>query len=84
MIRNATFNLLVAETGEHLASHFCSHHAFAKNDLYEARPERIKKFKRRFGEVEVKYIDETNISLEQLVELNKKWYEQLPEKQKAK
>ena len=34
---------LIAETGECLASHFCSCKYFAKGDLYERRPERIEK-----------------------------------------
>lgn len=80
---DAVFNLLVAETGEHLASHLCSHYGFAKSDLYEGRPERIEEFTKRFGEIEVKYIDETDISPEQLLERNKKWYEGLPKDQKA-
>ena len=74
--QDAVFSLLVAETGEYLASHFCSHYKFAKNDLYERRPERIKDFTERFGKIEIKYIDETNISEEELVKLNKKWYEE--------
>ena len=40
---------LIAETGECLASHFCSCKYFAKGDLYERRPERIEKFTKRFG-----------------------------------
>jgi hypothetical protein len=58
----AVFNILNAETGEHLASHFCSNWTFAWGDLYENRPERIEEWKKRFGEFEVKYIDETEIS----------------------
>jgi hypothetical protein len=75
--RDCVFNLLVAETGEHLASHLCSHYGFAKGDLYENRPERIEEFTKRFGEIEVKHIDETDISAEQLLERNKNWYEKL-------
>ena len=46
---------LIAETGECLASHFCSCKYFAKGDLYERRPERIEKFTKRFGDIEVLY-----------------------------
>ena len=81
--QDAVFNLLVADTGEHLASHLCSHYGFAKSDLYEGRPERIEEFTKRFGEIDVKYIDETDISEEQLLERNKKWYAELPKEQKA-
>ena len=83
VIQDAVFNLLVADTGEHLASHLCSHYGFAKSDLYEGRPERIEEFTKRFGEIDVKYIDETDISEEQLLERNKKWYAELPKEQKA-
>ena len=36
---------LISETGECLANHFCSCKYFAKGDLYERRPERIKELK---------------------------------------
>lgn len=72
--RDCLFNLLVAETGEHLASHFCSCAGFAKSDLYSGQQERIDEWEKRFGEVEVKYIDETNISEDELIKLNKEWY----------
>lgn len=73
-IRNAGFNLLVAETGEHLASHFCSNYGFAPSDLYYGRPERIEQFKERFGEVEIMFIDETDIPEIGLVRRNEAWY----------
>lgn len=73
--RDAVFNILVAETGEHLASHFCSCAGFAYGDLYANRPERIKDWMERFGELDVKYIDQTDISEKELVERNHKWYE---------
>ena len=75
--RDALFNLIVAETGEHLASHFCSNYGFAKSDLYSSRKERIDEYEKRFGEVDVKYIDETNITEEQLIERNKDWYSKI-------
>lgn len=79
--QDCVFNLLVAETGEHLASHLCSHYGYAKSDLYEGRPERIKEFTERFGEIEVKYIDETDISEDELLSRNKKWFESLPKEE---
>lgn len=79
--RDCVFNLLVAETGEHLASHLCSHYEYAKGDLYECRPERIEEFTKRFGEIEVKFIDETDISEDELLSRNKKWYESLPKEE---
>jgi hypothetical protein len=70
------FDILVAETGEHLASHFCSNYSFAYGDLYGNRPERIKEWTERFGELEVKFIDETDITVEELVARNQKWYDE--------
>lgn len=71
---DAVFHILVAETGEHLASHVCSQAGFAYGDLYADRPERIKKWKERFGELEVKYINQTNITEEELKERNNDWF----------
>jgi hypothetical protein len=81
--RDAVFKIFVAETGEHLASHLCSCAGFAYGDLYAHRPERIEKWTNRFGELEVKYIDQTDISKEQLLERNKKWYANIPKEQKT-
>lgn len=71
---DSPFNLLVAETGEHLASHYCSHYLFAESDLYSGRPERIEEWRERFGEIEVKFINETDISQDELIKRNHKWY----------
>jgi hypothetical protein len=68
------FHLLVAETGEHLASHLCSSASFAKSDLYSSREERIDEWEKRFGDVEVKFIDETDIDEDNLLRLNKQWH----------
>jgi hypothetical protein len=73
---DASYHLLVAETGEHLASHICSHEGYAKSDLYTGRQERIKEFTERFGEIEVKHLSETDITESELFERNKKWYEE--------
>jgi hypothetical protein len=35
---NEPYYIFVAETGECLASHFCSHEGFAKGDLYYELP----------------------------------------------
>lgn len=75
VMQDSVFNILVAETGEHIASHFCSNAGFAYGDLYARRPERIDEWKKRFGDFEVKYIDETDITPEELIARNKKWYE---------
>lgn len=71
------YTLLVAETGEPLASHICSDSGFAYGDLYGNRPERQEEWQERFGEIDVKYINETEISEDQLIERNHAWFDSL-------
>lgn len=74
---------LLTETGEHLASHWCSHIGFAKGDLEANRPERKAKWKERFGEYTVQHLSEqTEISLKELQKRNKEWYDSLPKEEK--
>lgn len=40
-------------------------------------------YNKRFGEIEVKFIDETDISEDELLSRNKKWYESLPKEETA-
>lgn len=72
--QDSIFGLVVAETGEPLAQHFCSGSYYAKGDLYENRPERKKEWGERFGEIEVKFIDETDITEDVLFERNENWF----------
>lgn len=76
---DSVFTLLVAETGEYLASHLCSNYSFAMGDLYENRSERKEELKKRFGEVDVKYIDDLDLTEDELVERNNAWFESLEE-----
>lgn len=78
------YGILVAETGEHLASHFCSHGGFAMGDLYSGRPERIKKWTERFGELEVKFLEDTDLSNDELHRRNKEWFASLPKEETEK
>lgn len=78
---DCVFHILNAETGEHLASHFCSNYTFAYGDLYANCPERISKWSERFGELEVKFIDDTDITEDELVRRNKEWFERLPKQE---
>ena len=64
---------LMTEAGECLATHFCSNKYFAKCDLYERRPERIKEFTERFGDIEVLYLGEDDITVDKLMDLKKIW-----------
>ena len=73
------FYYLITEEGECLASHLCSNKWFAKGDLFEQRPERIKEFTERFGECECLYLGEDDMTAEKIIELNHKWAEEHPE-----
>ena len=74
---DCVFTILNSETGEGLASHLCSNSSYAKSDLYNGRPERIKEWKEKFGDVEVKFINETNINEDDLLKKNKEFHENL-------
>ncbi len=76
--KDCSFHLLVAETGEALASHLCSNQRYAKSDLYSGRPERIEEWTKRFGEIEVKFLDQTDITKDELLRRNKEWFDKLP------
>lgn len=67
---------LITEEGEFLASHLCSCKYFAKDDLYEKRPERIKKYTERFGECKCLYLGEDDMTFEKLIELNHKFVQE--------
>lgn len=74
--RDCVYNILNAETGEGLASHFCSSAGFAYGDLYGTRKERKEEWTKRFGELEVKFIGETDLTEEVLIERNQKWFKE--------
>lgn len=66
---------LISEQGEVLAGHFCSSSSFAEGDLYYNRPERIEEYKNKFGEVEVLWLGEDNMTEEELIKRNKDFYD---------
>lgn len=68
------YSLIVAETGECLAQHMCSHEGYAMGDLYSRRKERIEEYANRFGEVEVKFQNQTDITFKELLKRNKAFY----------
>lgn len=61
---------LVTEKGECLASHWCSSKWYAKGDLYERRPERIKEFTEKYGKCECLFLGEDDMTAERLITLN--------------
>lgn len=80
---DAVYYLIVAETGECLCSHVCSHEGFAMGDLYSHRAERIIEYTKRFGEIEVKHLRDTNISEDELIARNTKWKESVSDDTKV-
>jgi hypothetical protein len=64
---------LVAENGECLYSHYCFHRGYAKGDLIDRRPERIAECKKRFGEYEVLFLGEDDMTMEEIVKRNHDW-----------
>lgn len=67
---------LITEEGELLASHLCSNKLYALGDLYTHRKERRKKFENRFGEFSVDYLGNDEMTWEELLRRNKKFYEE--------
>lgn len=65
---------LLTQEGEHLASHYCSDASFALGDLEKNRPKRQKEWRKLFGEYEVLYLGEDDMTEDKLIELNKKWF----------
>ena len=66
---------LVADTGEGLASHFCSHAGYALSDLEQGRPERKEKWKKEFGEYKVLYIGDDEMTRDELMKRNEEWHQ---------
>ena len=73
---------LLADDGEFLASHFCSHAGYADSDLWQERPERQAKWKERFGEYKVVWLGDDEMQLTTLLERNKEWAKKDEEAQK--
>ena len=69
--RDTVFYILDPDTGEVLARHFCSGAEWAKNDLHDGRPNRLAKWKEKFGEeTEAKFIDETSYNWDEIYQKN--------------
>lgn len=64
------YHLLDSDTGEVLRTHICSGDGFAFGDLWANREELQKQCKQRFGEIEVKYLKDTDIDEKELLERN--------------
>jgi len=64
---------LVTADGIGWYSHWCSHKGFARGDLLEHRPERIKQLNDKYGEIELLYLGEDDMTLKKIVKLNKQY-----------
>lgn len=69
--KDSSFHIFDPETGDCLASHFCSGAFFAKSDLHDSRKQRLEKWKEQFGEeTEAKFIDETDYNWDEIFAKN--------------
>jgi hypothetical protein len=64
---------LVADSGEGLASHMCSHAGYAEGDLEKNRPERQKDWKEKFGEYKIVWLGDDGMTMEVLKKKNEEW-----------
>lgn len=69
---DGVYNILT-EQGEHLASHYCSNAGYAKGDLESNRPERQKAWKERFGDYQVLWLGDDEMTKEELLKRNKEF-----------
>jgi len=74
---DSAFYIFDPETGDCLASHYCSGAGFARGDLHDARPERLKDWATKFDDTtEAKFIDETDYSWEEIYKKNQELAEE--------
>lgn len=74
---DAMFYLIDPESGECLYTHVCSNSSFAYGDLYGRSEERQEKIRERFGEVDIKFLNKTSISVEELQKKNEEFYKNI-------
>lgn len=73
--------VLVSEEGETLYSHFCSSAGYAQDDLIGEtyRPDRWKECKEKFGDFEVLFLGEDDMTNEELQKRYNNWYASIQE-----
>lgn len=69
---------LIADDGEHLASHVCSSSGFARGDLHDRRADRQAEWRERFGDYRVIWVGEDDLTEEELIARNHAWHENQP------
>lgn len=62
--------VLVADTGERLASHLCSDRSWARNDLVNRRTALQQAWREQFGEYQVVYVGDDTMTRDELVRRN--------------
>lgn len=62
------------ETGECLYTHWCSNMQYARGDLYFNRPERITELTAKYGEIEVSYLSDDDMTFDELLARNRAFY----------
>lgn len=68
---DSIFYIFDPETGECLASHYCSGSWYAKSDLHDGRPERLVEWEQKYHmKTEAKFIDETEFIWEEIYKKN--------------
>lgn|SRR4030042_294921 len=70
---DSAFYILDPDTGECLASHYCSGSRFAKGDLHDHRQNRLNEWKIKYKKTTMaKFIDETSYDWEEIYSKNQK------------
>lgn len=67
---------LFTENGEVLYRHLCSSAGYAPGDLIHDRPERVEECTKRFGEYQVLFLGDDDLTMEELLKRNRAFYEQ--------
>lgn len=62
--------IAMADTGEVLASHICSHIGYMNGDLHDNRPERKEAWKTKFGEYEIVSLPQGQIPPQEVLDKN--------------
>lgn len=80
---DGVYYLCDTSSGEVLASHLCSNKHYAKSDLLDGRTERQNQLKEKYNDdVQTKFFDEqSDITIDEFVKLNKEWYQKELEKE---
>lgn len=65
--------VLIAETGEFLAGHYCSNSSFARHDLHDRRTTLQAEWRQQFGEYQVRYLGEDDMVSAELLRRNQEW-----------